>query len=412
MKQKKIIIAGAGLTGAYIGRNLAERGWRVLIVEKKNHIAGHVYDKVDEETGCLVHEYGPHIFHTDDEDIWKWVNKFSSFTPFNLKTQVLFESKQDWFTCSFGFHTVEKLFSEKKAKEIISKLKQTYPGQEKVTVPELLKSKEPLIKEFAEVLWEEDYKPYTAKQWGLDPDKVDPDILKRVPVYMSYYDKIHKNKYEALPTNGYTALLGAILSHENILIQLSTDALSNLEFSGNSVYYDGEETMFLYTGAIDELFDYEFGTLNYRSLKFEKEVIPNDKNTKDGDPCVDIYPNSKYPFTRITNYGKLPIQNHLDLQVRAKEYSSEFKLNSGLERFYPVSTVEDKEKLEKYKEKAKEIKGLYLSGRLADYKYYDMDKALIAARETLNKILEDVKGGVKWQNTQLLEQQDILEANY
>lgn len=386
---KSITIAGSGFTGAYIGRNLAELGWKVRIVEIRNHIAGNMYDAIDEETGCLVHEYGPHIFHTDDTDIWNWLNKFSDFTPYNLKTQVFFETQQDWFTCSFGFHTVEKLYDEEKAALIIETLKAAYPGREKVTIPELLDNKDELIQEFVQVLWEEDYKPYTAKQWGIKPEEVDPDILKRVPVYMSYFDKIHNNTYEALPTNGYTALFDAILDHENISVELSTDALKALRIEGNKVYYEDKPTQFLFTGAIDELFDYEYGQLSYRSLKFVKEVTPNDKNTQVGDPSVDIYPDAKYGYTRITNFGKLPIQNHLDYQISSKEYALPFVVDSGVERYYPLSTPDDKELLKKYLARVEEVDGLYLSGRLADYKYYDMDKALIAARDTFDRIVED-----------------------
>lgn len=386
---KEIVIVGTGFTGAYLARNLAEQGWNVKMLERRNHIGGQMYDKVDEETGCLVHEYGPHIFHTDDEDIWQWLNKFSKFTPFHLKTQVLFDSQQDWFVCSFGFHTIEKLYDEKKAKEIISRLKSAYPGREKVTIPELLESKDELIKEFVNTLWEDDYKPYTAKQWGISPDEVDPDILKRVPVYMSYFDKIHNNKYEALPSEGYTTLFDRILDHPNIDVQLSVDAMDRIRIYGDKVLLDDKESIVVFTGAIDELFNYKHGELSYRSLTFEKEVTLNDKNTQVGDPCVDIYPDMKYGYTRITNFGKVPIQNHLDYQISSKEYSHAFKLDSGLERYYPMNTAPDKIILEKYLKEIKNVKGLYLSGRLADYKYYDMDKALIAAREKLEVILKE-----------------------
>ena len=386
---KKIVIVGAGFSGSYFARNLAELGWDVTIVEKHNHIAGHVFDKVDEETGCMVHEFGPHIFHTDDDDIWQWVNRFSKFNPFSLKTQVFFESYQEWFTCSFGFHTVEQLFDKEKAAEVIRRLKRDYPQRETVTVPELMESKDELIKEFINILWEEDYRPYTAKQWGLEPSQVDQDILKRVPVYMSYFDKIHNNKYEAIPVNGYTELFKNILDHKNIKIQLNTDALANLDFRDNQVYYDGEKTTLLFTGAIDDLFNYEFGALNYRSLKFEREITANDKNTQIGDPCVDIYPDGKHDFTRITNYGKLPIQNNIEYQISVKEYSIKYEPGSGIDRFYPTSTNSDKEILAKYQDKAKNIDGLYLAGRLANYKYYDMDKSLIAAREEFQKFLAE-----------------------
>lgn len=386
---KSIVIVGTGFTGAYIGRNLAEKGWKVTFLERRNHIGGQMYDKVDEETGCLVHEYGPHIFHTDDDDIWNWLNKFSKFTPYKLKTQVFFEGQQDWFVCSFGFHTIEQLYDEKKANEIKSRLLKAYPGRDKVTIPELLESEDKLIQEFVETLWEEDYKPYTAKQWGINPEDVDPDILKRVPVYMSHFDKIHNNKYEALPSEGYTELFNAILDHPNISVELSVDAIDVLEIEGNKVFYKGKESIVLFTGAIDELFNYKHGELSYRSLKFEKDVTLNDKNTKSGDPAVDIYPHEQYDFTRITNYGKLPIQNHLDYQISSREYSYQFKVGAGLERYYPINTPDDKVTHQKYLEDAKEIDGLYLAGRLADYKYYDMDKALIAAREKLQLIIQD-----------------------
>lgn len=389
MKNKSIVIVGTGFTGAYLARNLAEKDWNVTMFERRNQIGGQMFDKVDEETGCLVHEYGPHIFHTDDEDIWEWLNQFSKFTPFNLKTQVFFEDYQDWFTCSFGFHTIDKLYEKEKADELKSRLKSEFPNQEKVTIPVLLNSKDELISDFANILWEQDYKPYTAKQWGISPDDVDPDILKRVPVYLNYFDKIHSNKYEALPSEGYTMLFNAILNHKNIEVQLGVDAMERLRIDGNKVLCDDKESVVVFTGAIDELFNYKHGELSYRSLTFEKEIVPNDKNTQVGDPCVDIYPAENYGYTRITNYGKVPIQNHLDYQVISKEYSHAFTLDNGMERYYPMNTSPDKVILEKYLKEVESIDGLYLSGRLADYKYYDMDKALIAAREKLEIILKE-----------------------
>lgn len=386
---KEIVIVGTGFSGAYLARNLAEKGWKVKMLERRSHIGGQMYDKIDEETGCLVHEYGPHIFHTDDEDIWSWLNRFSKFTPFHLKTQVMFESRRSWFTCSFGFHTIDKLYSIGKATELKKRLQQNYPNRESVSIPELLSSEDTIIKAFADLLWEEDYKPYTAKQWGINPEDVDPSILKRVPVYMNHFDKIHNNKYEALPSEGYTKLFESILDHRNISIELNVDAMDVLEIKDNKVYYKGAKSIVVFSGAIDELFNYKHGELNYRSLTFEKEVTPNDKNTQPGDPCVDIYPDEKYGYTRITNYGKVPIQNHLENQISVKEYSHAFDRNSNLERYYPMNLQEDKVLLEKYLEDAKQVKGLYLSGRLADYKYYDMDKALIAAREKLAVILEE-----------------------
>lgn len=387
MTNKSIVIVGTGFSGAYIARELAELGWKVTMLERRDHIGGQMFDYIDEETGCLVHKYGPHIFHTDDDDIWKWLNKFSKFTPYKLRTQVWFEQEQKWFTCSFGFHTIDELYDNLMANEIKLRLKENFPERETVTVPELLDCEDLFVKDFALKLWEQDYREYTAKQWGIDPEQVDPDILKRVPVYMSYFDKIHNNKYEALPSDGYTKLFENIYNHPNISIELNVDAMERIEIKDNKVYYNGEESIVVFTGAIDELFDYKHGELGYRSLKFELEKTKH-THVEDGEPSVDIYPDPKYPYTRITNFGKLPIQNHLDFQISAKEYSYKFELGKGLERYYPLSTVADKEILAKYLEDAENVKGLYLAGRLADYKYYDMDKALIAAREKLNKILQ------------------------
>lgn len=386
-KKKSIVIVGTGFSGAYIGRNLAELGWKVKMIERRPQIGGQMYDYIDKETGCLVHKYGPHIFHTDDDDIWNWLNKFSKFTPYKLRTQVFFESQQKWFTCSFGFHTIDELFDQQKASEVKAALVSEFPCRPSVTVPELLNSKNVLIKEFADILWEDDYKAYTAKQWGINPKDVDPDVLKRVPVFLSYFDKIHNNKYEALPTDGYTELFNRIYDHPNISIELNVDAMDRLEIKDGKIYYNGEQRIVVFSGAIDELFNYKHGELGYRSLKFETEVIKH-TFTQDGDPSVDIYPHSKYPYTRITNFGKLPIQNHLEYQISAKEYSYKFEIGKDLERYYPLSTVKDKEILEKYLNDSKEIEGLYLAGRLADYKYYDMDKALISARDKLKLILK------------------------
>lgn len=386
MSKERIIIIGTGFSGAYIARKLAERGHKIEMLERRDHIGGQMFDYIDEETGCLVHKYGPHIFHTDDDDIWGWLNKFSEFTPYKLRTQVWFEQEQKWFVCSFGFHTIDALYDKLIAEEVKLRLEENFPGRETVTVPELLSCKDEYVKDFSLKLWEQDYREYTAKQWGIDPEKVDPDILKRVPVYMGYFDKIHNNKYEALPTEGYTKLFETIYNHPNISIELNVDANERLEIKDNKVFYNGEESVVVFTGAIDELFNYKHGELGYRSLRFENEVTKHTA-TKDGDPSVDIYPDPKYPYTRITNFGKLPIQNNLEFQISAKEYSLPFELNKGLERYYPLSTPKDKELLEKYLKDAEEVDGLYLAGRLADYKYYDMDKALIAAREKLGRIL-------------------------
>lgn len=400
---KEIIVVGAGLSGAYIASNLANHGHKVSVFDRRSTIAGNIYDYKDKETNNIVHKYGPHIFHTDDDKIWEWVNKYTEWEQTEHRSRVYFKDTKKWHKMSFGFKLIEELYPKDEAIKLIHKIidenhKLYYSNREypHISIYELLNSKDPDIKKLANTLWENDFKPYTSKQWGIDPMDVDKNILRRIPFHLSYHQKLFHNKYEALPKYGYTDLIKNALNHENISVKLNTDPTKDIEFKNNKAFYKGEEVIVVFTGAIDELFNYEFGELSYRSLTFELFKNQLDGEFELGRPNVDIYPTitedgEKAEFTRISNYGLFHYnngENSKTHQISGKEYSHKFVRDTGLERYYPLSQPDDKKMYNKYKEKADEIEGLYLTGRLADYKYYDMDKAIIAADEKLKEIME------------------------
>lgn len=403
---KKIVIIGAGLTGTYIGRNLAEQGYKVTIYDKRNHVAGNIYDYKDKNTNNIVHKYGPHIFHSDDTKTWNWLNRFSEWDKTSHRSRVLFKDTNKWHTMSFGLHTIKEIYDEGKANKIINELLTVYSDRvnsekfedKRVTILELLNSKNELIKELGEFLWENDFKPYTSKQWGISPDDVDKNIFYRVPFHLTNHNKLFNNKYEAFPRGGYTKIIENALAHENITVKLNNNPMDSISIRDNKVYMDNEEIILIFTGAIDELFDYKYGELGYRSLTFEFFENDFDGKYEDGRPNVDIYPtinknNEIVKYTRISNYGLFHYnngENSKTKQISAKEYSHKFERNTNLDRYYPLSTDFDKEIYSKYKKDADVINGLYLAGRLADYKYYDMDKALITADEKLSIILGDL----------------------
>lgn len=366
----KVSIIGCGITGCVLAREYAEKGCAVTVYDRRDHIGGNLYDFIDEH-GILVHLYGPHIFHTNSDTVWKYVNKYEKWEPFSLVCGAVLDDV--CVPTAFDFTTVDTFFPTEKAEEIKSRLTAAYPGKETATVLELLGSDDTYIREYAEFLYEKDYKPYTAKQWAISPERIDRSIFSRVPVRLGYKKAYFDDKYQAMPKNGYTAFIGNLLAHENIRVVLKTDMTEKLRFEGNKVFIgeEAEETI-VYTGALDELFGYRFGRLPYRSLRFEWKH--EDKDSFQDMPVV-AYPQAE-GFTRITEYKKLPVQ-----QAKGTTYAVEYPLpcsaeDKGNEPYYPVLTDESKQAFEKYRALADGFDNLVCCGRLADFKYYNIDQAI------------------------------------
>lgn len=399
--KKKFVVVGAGLAGSFLSRELAELGYEVHIIEKRSHVGGNLYEEIDKFSGCTIHKYGPHIFHTDDDWAWEYINKFSDFEDYKLTTKVFFKDFNMYVDGPFNFRTIDTLYSKEEASKLREKLIETYfkdrnfinqdPLHRSVSIIEMMNAKDPDIKEFANILWDNDYKLYSSKQWGIPADKVSKNILSRVQFYLSYWDGIFKDKYIGMPSNGYNHIFKNMLGHKNIVIHTDIQAKDVIKIKNKKMYYNNDPNYtVIWTGAIDELFDYKYGELNYRTLEFKYSYAPHIPS-KFGAPSSHILPPHHYDFTRITNYGRLPIQNEIALDVLCYEYPKQFDKSSDDERFYPVNAEEDAVKYIKYGKLANPIKNLYLCGRLAEYKYYDMDKVLIAAKEVLRKIEQDNK---------------------
>ncbi len=363
------LVVGSGIVGAVLAHELAEKGHKVEVWEKRSHIGGNLYDYTDDH-GIHVHLYGPHIFHTNMEHVWEYVNRFCEFDSYNLICGAVLDGK--CVPTSFDFTSIDVFFPDE-ADTIKERIKDVYGDKTSATVLELLDSEDEHIKRFAKYLYDNDYAPYTAKQWGIKPEEVDRDIFKRVPIMLSYGSRYFNDKYQAMPQNGYMDLINGLLNHANIKVETNIDALKHLSISENRVQIDGSETQMdvYYTGPLDELFHCEFGKLPYRSLRFEWKYADIDSYQ---DMPVVAYPQAE-GYTRITEYKKLPYQ-----QVKGTTYAVEYPIpymeGNSVEPYYPVLTEQSKMLYQRYSDIADNIPNLKCCGRLADFKYYNMDQAI------------------------------------
>lgn len=366
-----IIIVGCGLTGAVAARILANRGKKVLILERRNHIGGNVYDH-KAESGINVHDYGPHIFHSNDIELYKFVQQYSDWVEFRVKCGSVIEGQ--YTPTPFNYKTIDDFYSVDRARLIKSEIEREYKGQKFATVLELLSHSNKVIQKYAQFLFDKDYSLYTAKQWGISPMEIDKDVLKRVPIRFDYEEGYFEDLYQVVPKDSYRSFFRNLISHKNIEIILNKDALSALEIKNNTIYFAG--TAFagkvIYTGAIDELFNCRYGILPYRSLKFE--WVTEDVDSFQEAPIV-AYPQAK-EYTRITEYSKFPGQKLEKKTTYAIEYPIPYQNGKKIEPYYPVLTERSRKLYQKYYTLAKQYDQLVLCGRLADFKYYNMDQAL------------------------------------
>jgi len=366
----KILIIGSGLVGCVIAREMAQLGWQVEIWERRNHIGGNLFDFID-EYGIRVQKYGPHIFHTNNPAVYEYVNKYEVWIPFHLICGAVIDG-----ICTptaFNLKTIDLFYTPEKANKIKEQIKLLFGNRESATVVELLDCKDEQIREYAQFLFDKDYSLYTAKQWGMEPKDVDKSILKRVPIRFTYDEAYFSDIYQMMPQNGFSKFIENLVAHPNIKVQLKTDALKHLQIKNSTLFLDGNFINYpvIYTGPVDELFAYSEGRLPYRSLRFEWKY----QNIE----SLQKYPVVAYPqaegFTRITEYKKLPVQDAYGTSY-AVEYPLPYKSDQILEPYYPVLTKNSEEIYSRYLERAKQIKNLYLGGRLADFKYYNMDQAI------------------------------------
>ncbi len=380
-----ILIIGCGFSGSVLARKLAEeQNKKVLLLERRNHIAGNMYDAVN-EAGILIQEYGPHYLYTDKYWIIEFLLRFGEMFSHNVKLLSFIDGK--YVRLPFNFQTVRELIGDQKAQSLLAKLRAEFKGEERVSIYELTQHADKEISDYGNLLFEKAFIPYTMKMWGLSPEQVDASILNRAPMTLNYDERYQNKDFQYLPKHGFTKLFEEMLNHENITVQLNTDALDKLDLTNENISYDGNAfECVIFTGPIDELFACKYGVLPYRSMEFTYE-------TTEGDfvlPCECIsYPQAD-GYTRQTEYKQfnnkyLPPTKYTTV---ATEYPMPYDRNAqkGNIPYYPIISDENTKLYEKYKEESAKYKNLFFCGRLAEYKYFNMDVVIERAFEVYKDI--------------------------
>jgi len=344
-----------------------------------------MYDYVD-EYGFMVQKYGPHTFHAKEKKLYDYMLRFEEWRDFTLYSGAVWDGK--YTPTPFNFKTIDTFYPMDQARRLKEKLAKAFEGRESAPVLEVLRNPDPDIRGYAEFLFQNDYAPYTAKQWGIPPEQIDPSVLARVPLRFSYNEDCFGPEiiYRIMPVHSFTRFFENLLRHPNIHIRLGVEALEHLSYSEGQLLLDGEkiaaDSIVVYTGALDELFGYVYGELPYRSLRFEWRHSEADSVQQSG---VVAYP-QEAGYTRVTEYKKL-YQQQRSGSSYALEYPIPYHRQDGNEPYYPVLTQESQRQYAGYRSIADQVTGLVCCGRLADFKYYDMDTALKQALEVCDRIL-------------------------
>ncbi len=373
MSQTNIIV-GSGFSGSTMARLIAEKlDEKVVVVDKKDHIAGNSYDYRD-ENGIMIHKYGSHIFHTNNEKVWSFLKKFTVFNTYMHEVVGIIDGIEAQIP--FNFTTLYQIFPETLAKRLEEKLLKKFEYNKKVPILEFQKQDDEDLKFLAEYVYEKIFLNYTTKQWGVSPKDVDGAVTARVPVYLSKDNRYFQDKYQGIPLEGYTKVVEKMLDYPNIEVILNKDFAKLKKENSDLV----KNARIFYTGSIDEFFDYKFGKLPYRSVNFKLET--HNREFYQTHACIN-YPNN-YDFTRIHEY-KHYLNDKSEKTVIAKEYSEFFELGKN-ERYYPIASEENAKLYQKYLDEAKNLKDVYFFGRLGDYKYYNMDLAVARAIELFEEV--------------------------
>lgn len=318
------LVIGCGLSGCVAARYLAEQGKRVQIWERRAHIGGNMYDYTDEH-GFLVQQYGPHTFHTKKKELYDYMCRFEQWQSYRLTCGAVWGGR--YTPTPFNFTTIDVFYPPERAVTLKNKLARAFAGRETATVVEVLEHPDPDIRGYAEFLFQNDYAPYTAKQWGVSPQDIDPSVLKRVPLRFSYDEGYFDDPYQVMPVHSFTCFFQNLLKHPNIEVVLNVEALEHLSVCDGQIFLDGAacDRPVIYTGALDELFDCAYGRLPYRSLRFEWRY---EETVSFQNAPVVAYP-QEAGYTRITEYKKLPVQKY---RVAVMRWNIPFPIVRGRSR--------------------------------------------------------------------------------
>lgn len=360
------LVVGAGLYGAIFAQQAKSKGKTVLVIEKRNHIAGNIY--TEEVENINVHKYGAHIFHTNNKEVWDYVNQYARFNRFTNSPVANY--KGELYSLPFNMYTFNKMWGVVTPEEALRKIDQQ-KKEAGIVNPKNLE--EQAISLVGTDIYEKLIKGYTEKQWGRNCKELPPFIIKRLPVRLTFDNNYFNALYQGIPIGGYTKMVENIL--DGIKVCLGINYLENKE------YYDSLADKVIYTGAIDAYFSYKLGALEYRSVRFENEIldIPNFQ----GNAAVN-YTDKETPWTRIIEHKWFEFGEQTKTVI-SKEYSSEWKV--GDEPYYPVNDDKNNKLYESYRLLASNEKNVIFGGRLGEYKYYDMDAVIASVLEMCNKEL-------------------------
>jgi UDP-galactopyranose mutase len=360
MREYAWIIVGAGFTGATVAERIAtELDQRVLVIDRRDHVGGNAHD-YSGDYGILIHKYGPHIFHTNSERVWDYLSRFTRWRPYEHR--VLGSIDGRLAPIPFNLDSLDILFPRNEARDLARLLTDTYGLERKVPILKMREAGNASLRDLAGYIYEKVFLHYTLKQWDLRPEELDPSVSARVPVHISRDPRYFQDTYQAMPEEGYSAMFARILDHPNIHVSTGTS------YSDVRAGQGGARVVF--TGPVDEFFDYAYGALPYRSLRFQLASVAKSRVQPVG---TVNYPND-FAYTRITEFKHLTGQT-ADGTVIVEEYPQAHEPGKN-EPYYPIPTTDNSERLKPYLAAAAALEGrVWFAGRLGDYAYYNMDQA-------------------------------------
>ncbi|RYB95961.1 UDP-galactopyranose/dTDP-fucopyranose mutase family protein [Ciceribacter ferrooxidans] len=372
-RAERIAVVGAGLSGAVIARELAEAGHEVDVFDMRAHVAGNCHTERDRETGVMVHVYGPHIFHTDDREVWDYVNRFQTFMPYKNRVKTTVNGQV--YSLPINLHTINQFFGKAfrpdEARAFIADL-----ADGSISNPKTFE--EQALRFVGRELYEAFLEGYTQKQWGCSPTELPSSILKRLPLRFNYEDNYFFHKYQGMPQHGYTDMISRILDHTNVAVHLETRFLRGRQSDFDFVFY---------SGPLDGYFDYEFGRLGYRTLDFERFTYEGDYQ----GCAVMNYADASVPYTRVTEHKHFSPWEDRTASVCYREFSR--ACGEDDVPYYPIRLVDDTQQLARYAARALEEHSVTFVGRLGTYRYLDMDVTVREALDTARRYLSARAGG-------------------
>lgn len=368
-----ILLVGAGLSGAVIGRQLAEAGHDCRIIDARPHIAGNCHTERDADSGVMMHVYGPHIFHTDDQQVWDYVNGFATFMPFQNRVKTTTQGAV--YSLPINLLTINQFFGQTlrpdEARAFVEAKADT-----SITDPQTFE--EQALRFVGPEMYRAFFKGYTEKQWGCSPTELPASILKRLPVRFNYDDNYFFHRFQGMPKDGYTAMVQAILDHPRITVELNTPYTPEMAEEADHVFW---------SGSLDGYFDYRLGRLGYRTLDFERFDYQGDYQ----GCAVMNYGDPEVPYTRITEHKHFsPWETH-EGSVCYREFSR--LAEPGDTPYYPIRLVQEKALLADYVQMARDTAGVTFVGRLGTYRYLDMDVTIREALDTARSFLTRTADG-------------------